>query len=139
LFLTAVPQLDADQREACNTSGEYGFDFAFSRFPLSLQIFGTAHSSQGRALYARRKKIFSAFEKIFWSVPLTARTVPEHRIEGKAGGRSQEGIPHGGVWGSAPAPYRARSWRAAARIGTLLLFDFALFPSSAPPLLKAGK
>jgi hypothetical protein len=71
VFLTAVPQLHDDQREACSASGGDGFDFAFSRFPLSLQIFGTARNSQGRALYARRRKIFSALEKIFRSVPLT--------------------------------------------------------------------
>src|ERR1051326_9297701 len=75
--------------------------FAFARFPLSQSIFGTARSGQGRAGCARRRRIFSGFEKIFRSAPLTARTVLEHRAEGKAG-RGSRGYPPGGVRGRAP-------------------------------------
>src|SRR5436305_9325593 len=69
---------------------------AVARFPLSQFLFGTARSRQGRALFARRRKIFSVFEKIFRSAPLTARTVPEPGAEGKAG-RGSRGFPPGGV------------------------------------------
>src|SRR4051812_28756859 len=83
------------------TGGRTKPRFAFARFPLSQSIFGTARSRQGRAFFARRRKIFSGFEKIFRSAPLTARTVLEHGAEGKAG-RGSRGCPPGGVRGSAP-------------------------------------
>ena len=59
--------------------------FAFARFPLSQSIFGTARSGQGRAHYARRRRIFSVFEKILRSAPLTARTVPHARSHRERG------------------------------------------------------
>ena len=44
------------------------------RLPV-MEVFGTARSRQGRAVCARRRKIFSGFEKIFRRASLTARTV----------------------------------------------------------------
>jgi hypothetical protein len=84
-----------------STRPQSGKGFAFARFPLSQSVFGTARSGQGRALSARRRKIFSEVEKIFRSAPLTARTVLEYGAEGKAG-RGSRGRPPGGVRGSAP-------------------------------------
>jgi hypothetical protein len=49
------------------------------------KIFGTARSGPGRAVLARRRKIFTAFEKILWSAPWTARTVLKDGREGKGG------------------------------------------------------
>src|SRR5215471_1141960 len=72
--------------------------FAFARFPLSQSIFGTARSGQGRAVCARR------------SEPLTARTVLEHKAEGKGGG-GLRGHPPGGDPGQRPAYLTARRLR----------------------------
>ena len=80
--------------------------FAFARFPLSQSVFGTARSRQGRAGFARR------------SEPLTARTVLEHRAEGKAGRGSQGVSPWRGSGAAPRAPYRARFLRAAYRIAS---------------------
>ena len=79
-------------------------------FPCHSQVFGTARSGQGRAVCARRRKIFSAFEKIFWSAPLRARTVPQHRTEGKGGG-GLRGPPLAGS-GAAPRHLTARGFCA---------------------------
>ena len=68
--------------------------FAVARFPLSQSFFGTARSRQGRALCARR------------SAPLTARTVLEHRPEGKAGG-GPGGVPLAGCGAAPRVPCRA--------------------------------
>jgi hypothetical protein len=71
-------QLGADQREAVASRK---IVFALAPFPFSLEIFGTARSRQGRAGFARR------------SAPLTARTVREHKREGKGGGPIHFRIP----------------------------------------------
>ena len=64
-------------------------------FPLLRKIFGTARSSQGRAVGARR------------SEPLTARTVPESWA-GRERGRGSQGVSPWRGSGAAPrAPYRA--------------------------------
>ena len=54
-------------------------------FPSHRAVFGTDRSGQGRAVSARRRRIFCGFEKILRSGPLTARTVLEHGAEGKGG------------------------------------------------------
>jgi hypothetical protein len=82
-------------------------------FPSHSEVFGTARSRPGRAVCARRRKIFSGFEKIFRSGPWTARTVLERGAEGKAGG-GLRGCPPGGGPGQRRAPYRARFLRAAS-------------------------
>lgn len=84
-------------------------------FPCLSELFGTARSGQGRALFARRRRIFSGFEKILRSEPLTARTVPEPGAEGKGGRGVSGGCPPWRGSGAAPrAPYRARLVRAAS-------------------------
>jgi hypothetical protein len=54
-------------------------------FPSHRAVFGTDRSGQGRAVSARRRRIFCGLEKILRSGPLTARTVLEHGAEGKGG------------------------------------------------------
>jgi len=67
-----VEQLGADQREAAPSREQRRvLSLHLPPFPSHCCIFGTARSGQGRAVCARRKKIFSGFEKIFWSGPLT--------------------------------------------------------------------
>ena len=69
-------------------------------FPSHRAVFGTDRSGQGRAVSARRRRIFCGFEKILRSAPLTARTVLEHGAEGKGGpGLSpQVGLRRGRAW-----------------------------------------
>jgi len=55
-------------------------------FPSHRAVLGTDRSGQGRAVIARRRRIFCGSEKILRSGPLTARTVLEHGLEGKGGG-----------------------------------------------------
>ena len=65
------------------TNGRPARCLSFPFCPLSLlpgEVFGTARSGQGRAVFARR------------SEPLTARTVPEGRAGGKGGERAGTGL-----------------------------------------------
>ena len=81
---TGVPsQLSASRpgRNSSNVLIRCRFESARPRlqqppFPYISAVFGTARSCQGRAGFARR------------SEPLTARTVLEHRFQGKGGARS---------------------------------------------------
>ena len=99
----ALPvQLGADQREAAGRAPLTPvLPLHLPPFPCHWELFGTARSGPGRAGCARRRKIFSGFEKIFWSAPWTARTVLEHGTEGKGAGVSG-GPPLAGIRGSAP-------------------------------------
>ena len=56
-------------------------------FPSQRAVFGTARSGPGRAVWARRRRIFYGFEKILRSGPWTARTVLKRGTEGKGGRR----------------------------------------------------
>jgi hypothetical protein len=87
-----------DQREAAAWR-KYGgvLPLQLPPFPSLSAISGTARSRQGRAVYARRRKIFCAFEKIFRSAPLPARTVLEDREEGKGGSGGLPGEDPGSV------------------------------------------
>lgn len=76
-------------------------------FPCNSRVFGTDRSRPGRAIYARRRKIFSAVEKILLRGSWTARTVLEREEEGKGGGGFR-GRPPGGVPGRRPAHLSAR-------------------------------
>ena len=78
-------ELGADHREARGRKLSVVWPVHLLPFPSRWEVFGTARSGQGRAGYARRRRNFCGFEKILRSEPLRARTVLEHRGEGKGG------------------------------------------------------
>lgn len=85
----------ADQREA-----RQGRRFHQRPFPCIREVFGTARSRQGRAVFARR------------SEPLTARTVPEGGAEGKGRGGLRGRQSPGGGPGQRPEHLAARGFGA---------------------------
>src|SRR5947209_12463909 len=78
-LLTEFRGRGADQREAAVSREQRKvLSLHLPAFPSHSEVFGTARSRPGRAVCARRRKIFSGVEKIFRSAPWTARTVLEH-------------------------------------------------------------
>ena len=89
--------LEADHREArWGQKLSVVWALHLPPFPSRWEVFGTARSGQGRAVFARRRRIFCGFEKILWSGPLRARTVLEHGGEGK-GGQAVEATAGAGI------------------------------------------
>ena len=85
-------------------------------FPCNSRVFGTVRSRPGRAIWARRRKIFSGVEKILLRAPWTARNVLKDGGEGKGGGGFR-GFPPGGGPGRRPAHLTARAvWRAVSTL-----------------------
>ena len=78
---------------------EAGDGFGLCICPLSLligQFSERPGAVQGRAVFARRRRIFCGFEKILRSGPWTARTVLKRGAEGK-GGQAADTFADAGV------------------------------------------
>ena len=96
--LALVP--GADQREARGSQKlRWFWPLHLPPFPSHRRFFGTARSGPGRAVYARRRRIFCRFEKILRSGPWTARTVLKYGAEGK-GGQAADGLENASGYNS---------------------------------------